>query len=56
LVWVIEFDEAAKKELAKLNQQLAQRLLDLLTQRVISLKDPRSVDKALKGPQRLQAG
>jgi mRNA interferase RelE/StbE len=49
LVWAIEFDEAAKKELAKLDRQVARRLLDFLTQRVISLKDPRSVGQALRG-------
>jgi len=49
LVWAIEFDEAAKKELAKLDRQVAQRLLDFLTQRVIGLKDPRSVGQALNG-------
>ena len=49
MVWAIEFDEAAKKELAKLDPQVARRLLDFLTQRVISLKDPRSFGQALKG-------
>jgi len=49
LVWAIEFDVAAKKELAKLDRQVAQRLLDFLTQRVIGLNDPRSVGQALKG-------
>ena len=49
MVWAIEFDEAAKKELAKLVPQVARRLLDFLTQRVISLKDPRSFGQALKG-------
>ena len=49
MVWAIEFDEAAKKELAKLDRQVARRLLDFLTQRVISLNDPRSVGQALKG-------
>lgn len=49
MVWAIEFDEAAKKELAKLDRQVASRLLDFLKQRVISLKDPRSVGQALKG-------
>ena len=49
MVWAIEFDEAAKKELAKLDRQVAQRLLYFLTQRVNSLKDPRSVGQALKG-------
>ena len=47
--WAIEFDEAAKKELARLDRQVARRLLYYLTQRVISLKDPRSVGQALKG-------
>ena len=49
MVWAIEFDEAATKSLAKLDRQLANRLLDFLKQRVISLKDPRSVGQALKG-------
>lgn len=49
MVWAVEFDEAAKKELAKLDRQVANRLLDFLKQRVISLKDPRSVGQALKG-------
>ena len=49
MVWAIEFDVAAKKELAKLDRQVAQRLLDFLTQRVIGLNDPRSVGQALKG-------
>ena len=49
MVWAIECDEAAKKELAKLDRQVANRLLDFLKQRVISLKDPRSVGQALKG-------
>ena len=47
--WAIEFDEAAKKELARLDRQVARRLLYYLTQRVISLKDPRSFGQALKG-------
>ena len=49
MVWAIEFDEAAKKEIDKLDRQVARRLLDFLKQRVISLKDPRSVGQALKG-------
>lgn len=49
MVWAVEFDEAAKKELAKLDRQVANRLLDFLKQRVINLKDPRSVGQALKG-------
>ena len=48
-MWTIEFDEAAKKELAKLDRHVARRTLDFLTQQFISLKDPHSVDQALKG-------
>ena len=50
MVWAIEFDEAAKKELAKLDRQVAKRLLDFLKQRIISLKDPAALVKPLKAP------
>jgi mRNA-degrading endonuclease RelE of RelBE toxin-antitoxin system len=43
LAWQIEFDESAKKELAKLDRQVARRLIEFLKDRVLSRKDPRSV-------------
>jgi mRNA interferase RelE/StbE len=49
LAWQIEFDESAKKELAKLDRQVARRLIDFLKDRVVSRRDPRSVGQALKG-------
>ena len=49
MAWQIEFDESAKKELAKLDRQVAQRLLDFLKNRVLNLRDPRSVGQALRG-------
>jgi len=49
LAWQIEFDESAKKELAKLDRQVAQRLIDFLKNRVLSQRDPRSVGQALRG-------
>jgi len=49
LVWQIEFDESAKKELAKLERQVARRLIDFLKNRVLNLRDPRSVGQALRG-------
>jgi len=49
LVWQIEFDESAKKELAKLDRQVARRLIDFLKNRVLNLRDPRSVGQALRG-------
>lgn len=47
--WQIEFDESAKKELAKLDRQVARRLIDFLKDRVLSRSDPRSVGQPLKG-------
>jgi len=49
LAWQIEFDQSAKKELAKLDRQVAQRLIDFLKNRVLNLRDPRSVGQALRG-------
>jgi mRNA interferase RelE/StbE len=49
LAWQIEFEESAKKELAKLDRQVARRLIDFLKNRVLSQRDPRSVGQALRG-------
>ena len=49
MAWQIEFDESAKKELAKLDRQVARRLIDFLKNRVLSQRDPRSVGQALRG-------
>ena len=49
LAWQIEIDETAKKELGKLDPQVARRVIQFLRTRLQSLKDPRSVGQALKG-------
>ena len=49
LAWRIEFDEAALKELAKLDKPVARRIVAFLRERVAVLEDPRSVGEALKG-------
>ena len=49
MVWVIEFEKEAEKELAKLDRQVAQRILKFLRQRVAVLDDPRSIGQALVG-------
>jgi mRNA interferase RelE/StbE len=49
LAWRIEFDDAALKELAKLDKPVARRILAFLRERVAVLDDPRSVGEALKG-------
>jgi mRNA interferase RelE/StbE len=49
LAWQIKFDDAAKKDLAKLDKQIAKRITQFLRERVAVLDDPRSIGEALKG-------
>lgn len=49
MAWRIEFEDVAMKELAKLDKQVARRILTFLRERVAVLDDPRSVGEALKG-------
>lgn len=50
MAWRIEIDPAAARDLAKLGQQPARRILSFLHDRVGTLADPRSIGQALKGP------
>lgn len=49
LAWQIEFDDAALKELTKLDKPVARRIVAFLRERVAVLDDPRSIGEALKG-------
>lgn len=49
MAWRIEFEDAALKELAKLDKPVARRIVAFLRERVAVLEDPRSVGEALKG-------
>jgi mRNA interferase RelE/StbE len=49
LAWRIEFEDAALKELAKLDKPVARRIVAFLLERIAVLDDPRSVGEALKG-------
>ena len=49
MAWKVEFDRAAVRELGKLDQQAARRILAFLHGRVATLDDPRSIGEALKG-------
>lgn len=49
MVWQIKFDDASKKDLAKLDKQIAKRITEFLRERVAILDDPRSIGEALKG-------
>lgn len=50
MAWLISFDDRAKKDLAKLDKQVAKRITAFLRERVAVLDDPRSIGEALKGP------
>lgn len=49
MAWRIEFEDAALKELAKLDKPVAKRIVTFLRERVAVLDDPRSIGEALKG-------
>lgn len=49
MTWSIEFDAGAKKDLEKLDRQVARRIVRFLADRVAKLDDPRSIGQALKG-------
>lgn len=49
MVWTIEIESAAERELKKLDPQIAKRILLFLHERVASLEDPRAIGEALKG-------
>ena len=49
MVWRIEIDRAAIKELDAFDKPVAKRILAFLSDRVAPLEDPRSIGEALKG-------
>lgn len=49
MAWLIEIDDAAKSDLAKLDRQIARCITAFLRERVAVLDDPRSIGEALKG-------
>jgi len=49
VAWRIEYLRAARKDIAGLDRQTAQRIRDFLEKRLAQLDDPRSIGEALKG-------
>ncbi|ENO90945.1 putative toxin [Thauera sp. 28] len=49
MAWKVELDPAAIRELRKIDQQQARRILAFLHERLAPLDDPRSIGEALKG-------
>jgi mRNA interferase RelE/StbE len=48
LAWQIKFDDSAKKDLARLDKQIAKCITDFMRERVAPLDNPRSLGDALK--------
>ena len=49
MAWRIEFERSAERELARLDREVARRILRFLRDRVSPLDDPRAIGEALKG-------
>jgi mRNA interferase RelE/StbE len=52
LAWTIELLDTARRDLRKLDRQIAKRIGDFLFHRVASLENPRDMGDALTGPLR----
>lgn len=50
MAWKIEFNDTAARELARLDNQIARRVVNYLNTRVAPLANPRSLGEALAGP------
>jgi mRNA interferase RelE/StbE len=50
MAWTVKIAQAAKNDLAKLDTQIARRILKFLHDRLAGCDDPRSTGEALKGP------
>lgn len=50
MAWAINYTETARKQLRKLDQPTARRIVDFMDERIGLLQDPRSTGKALTGP------
>lgn len=50
MAWTIEYTETARKQLRKLDRQIAKRIVKFMDERVAMQDDPRSMGKVLTGP------
>jgi len=50
MIWSIEFEREAEKEIRRLDRQVALRIVRFLRERVAVLENPRSIGEALVGP------
>jgi mRNA interferase RelE/StbE len=50
LAWTIEYTDAAKRQLKKLDKSTARRIVDYLDERVSGSTNPRAQGEPLRGP------
>jgi len=50
LAWAIDYTDSARRQLRKLDQQTARRIVDFMDERIAGQENPRSTGKALTGP------
>jgi mRNA interferase RelE/StbE len=50
LAWTIDYTATARKQLRKLDSQVARRIVDFMDERVATQNGPTSTGKALTGP------
>lgn len=50
MAWTIEYTATARKQLHKLDRQMAQRIDGFLAERIAKRADPREIGKQLSGP------
>ena len=50
MAWTIEYSDTAKKQLGKLDRQMARHIVDYMDGRVANASNPRNEAKPLKGP------
>lgn len=48
--WTIDYTTTAKRQLHKLDKQMARRIVDFMDERIAGLENPRNTGKALTGP------
>jgi mRNA interferase RelE/StbE len=50
LAWTIEYSDTARKQLSKIDRQIARRIPDYMDARIADAGNPRSDGRHLKGP------
>ena len=50
MAWTVNYTETARRQLRKLDKQVARRILDFLDERVAASEEPHTMGKSLTGP------